>query len=135
VSFSVTAGGTPPLSYQWFHGTSLLSEQTATTLTVTNLQTTDAGTYQVVVSNAFGTMTSAPAALTVNDACVDLCMYAGLNIIGVSGRTYELRYTTDLLNTNFSTWTFLATNSTPWFYIDTNSCGSPKRFYGVKLVP
>jgi len=23
----------------------------------------------------------------------------------------------------------------PWFYIDTNSCGSPRRFYGVKLLP
>jgi hypothetical protein len=62
-------------------------------------------------------------------------MYAGLNISGLPGRTYELRYTTDLNNTNFSTWTFLASNSTPWFYIDTNSCGLPKRFYGVKLVP
>lgn len=135
VTFSVATSGTPPFSYQWYHGATLLSGQTVSSLTLTNLQSADAGSYQVVVWNAYGTTNSAPAALVINDACVDLCMYAGLNIVGQPGRIYELRYTTDLSNTNFATWTLLATNTTPWFYIDTNSCGSPKRFYGVKLRP
>jgi hypothetical protein len=133
--FSVAASGTPLPAYQWFHGAALLSGQTGTNLSLTNLQPTDAGIYQVVVTNVYGAVTSAPVQLVVNDACVDLCMYAGLNIAGQPGRTYELRYTTDLSNTNFATWTFLATNTTPWFYIDTGSCGVPKRFYGVKLLP
>ena len=133
--FSVAASGAPPLSYQWFHGTTLLSGQTVTNLSLTNLQSSDAGIYQVVVTNVYGAVTSAPVQLVVNDACVDICMYAGLNVAGLPGRTYELRYTTDLNNTNFATWTFLATNTTPWFYIDTTSCGVPKRFYGVKLLP
>ena len=134
-TFSIGVSGPSPLAYQWYHGTTLLSGQTGTNLSLTNLQSSDAGTYQVVVTNAFGRVTSAPASLVVNDACVDICMYAGLNIAGLPGRTYELRYTTDLNNTNFATWTFLATNTTPWFYIDTTSCGVPKRFYGVKLLP
>jgi hypothetical protein len=80
-------------------------------------------------------VTSAPAALIVNDACVDIHMYAGLNIAGQSGQTYVLKYTTDLNSTNFATWTPLATNTmgaSPWFYLDMDSPFSPKRFYGVK---
>ncbi len=135
ISFSTGATGSQPLTYQWYMNGGLLSGRTESSLILTNLQSTNAGAYTVVVANNYGSVTSDPAQLVVNDACVDLCMYAGLNIAGLPGRTYELRYTTDLNNTNFATWTFLATNTTPWFYIDTNSCGVPKRFYGVKLRP
>jgi hypothetical protein len=134
-TFCVTASGTPPLGYQWWFKGSPLSGQTSNCLVLGNLQASNAGPYSVVVSNSCGSVTSVVAQLVINDACVDICMYAGLNISGLPGRTYELRYTTDLNNTNFSTWTFLATNMTPWFYIDTNSCGSLKRFYGVKMLP
>jgi len=137
VTFSVVASGTPPFSYQWYHSASLLVGQTAATLTLTNLQSTDAGTYQVAVANAFGTTNSA-ATLAVNDACVDLKMYAGLNIAGQVGRTYVLKFTTDLSNTNFATWTPLGTNlmsPSGWFYLDMDSPFSPHRFYGVKLLP
>ena len=134
-TFCVTASGVPPLNYQWRFNGSPISGKTNDCLTLVNLQSSNAGPYSVVVSSACGSVTSSVAPLVVNDACVDLCMYAGLNIAGLPGRTYELRYTTDLSNTNFATWTFLATNTVPWFYIDTTSCGVPKRFYGVKLRP
>lgn len=135
VNLCVGASGSPPLAYQWWFKGSPLPGQTTNCLILGNLQASNAGPYAVVVSNSCGSITSAPVQLVVNDACVDICMYAGLNISGLAGRTYELRYTTDLANTNFATWAFLATNMTPWLYIDTNSCGSPKRFYGVKLLP
>src|SRR5439155_8054508 len=64
-SFSVSAGGTPPLSYQWtFNGTSLPGG-TAASLTLTNVQTANAGYYQVRVSNVFGSVLSAVANLSV----------------------------------------------------------------------
>ena len=135
VTFSAFATGADPLTYQWFFNSNLMAGQTNRNLVLTNLQSTNGGPYCVVASNLFGSVTSASANLIVQDACVDICMYAGLNIAGLPGRTYELRYTTDLSNTNFANWTFLATNTPPWLYIDTNSCGSPKRFYGVKLLP
>jgi hypothetical protein len=134
-SFSVTAAGAQPFAYQWYSNAGIMNGQTAATLSLTNLQSAQVGPYWVAVSNLYGSVTSAVAQLTVNDACVDLCLYAGLNISGLPGRTYELRYTTDLNNTNFATWTLLATNTTPWFYVDTNSCGTARRFYGVKLQP
>ncbi len=64
-SFDVTASGTAPLSYQWqFNGTAL-SLATNSTLTLNNVQGTNAGSYHVVVSNAYGMATSTVATLTV----------------------------------------------------------------------
>ena len=66
VTFSVTASGTPPLSYQWkFDGTNI-SGATNTTLVLTNVQLSQAGTYAVLVTNHYGSTNSASALLTVN---------------------------------------------------------------------
>ncbi len=72
-SFSVSAGGTAPLNYQWsFNGTNL-DGATSASLTLTNLQPTNAGTYAVVVTNNYGSATSSNATLTVNAVtCADV---------------------------------------------------------------
>src|SRR6185312_13181892 len=65
-SFTVTATGKVPLYYQWFGpGSSAVSGATASTLTLTNVQPAQAGTYFVQVTNAFGFAQSSNAALTV----------------------------------------------------------------------
>jgi DNA-binding beta-propeller fold protein YncE len=65
-TFSVTATGTLPLSYQWyFNETNLLAGATDTSLILTNVQLTNAGIYSVLVTNAFGSATSSNAVLTV----------------------------------------------------------------------
>src|ERR1019366_10530710 len=64
-AFSVGANGTAPFSYQWnFNGTNI-SGATNALLTLTNIQTTDAGDYAVVVANSAGSATSTMATLTV----------------------------------------------------------------------
>ncbi len=66
-SFSVLASGTAPLGYQWYYNTyTVLTNATSSVLTLTNVQLTDAGGYSVVVTNAYGSATSAVAQLTVN---------------------------------------------------------------------
>ncbi|MCW5550792.1 MAG: immunoglobulin domain-containing protein [Verrucomicrobiae bacterium] len=66
VTFSVTAGGTAPLSYEWnFNGTNLAGA-TGSSLILNNVQFADAGAYTVVISNLVGTTTSTVATLTVN---------------------------------------------------------------------
>jgi hypothetical protein len=62
-SFSVEADGLAPFSYQWKKNAVSIIGGTNATLTIINAQTTDAGTYSVVVSNAYGTATSQNAAL------------------------------------------------------------------------
>ena len=70
-TFQVLAGGTAPLSYQWRRNGTRLTDGGATsgantaTLLLTNVQMANAATYSVVVSNAWGVVTSADAVLTV----------------------------------------------------------------------
>jgi len=68
VTFTVTAGGTAPLSYQWRLNGANIALATASTCTRPGVQLTDAGNYVVVVTNSLGAVTSAPAVLTVNFA-------------------------------------------------------------------
>lgn len=65
-TFNVTALGTAPLSYQWlFNSDFPIASATSSTLGLTNVQTDDAGQYSVMVTNSSGSVTSAPAILTV----------------------------------------------------------------------
>lgn len=66
--FSVLATGSAPLAYEWrFEGTSIPGA-VASTYTRSNTQPADAGSYIVVVTNASGSITSAPAILSVSTA-------------------------------------------------------------------
>ena len=59
--------GSLPLFYQWYYNTnSVLTNATSATLTLTNVQPGEAGTYSVVVSNPVSAVTSSNAVLTVN---------------------------------------------------------------------
>ena len=71
VSFSVSAQGTQPVSYQWRKDGVILTGETATSLSLTNVQRTDAAAYDVVVSNPVGIATSAISLLTVNLSTID----------------------------------------------------------------
>jgi subtilase family serine protease len=64
-TFTVVAGGTPPLSYQWSLNNTNISTATNSSLTLANVQSAQAGNYQVKISSPYGTTNSAPAVLTV----------------------------------------------------------------------
>jgi sugar lactone lactonase YvrE len=66
--FSVIASGTPGPTYQWYFGGAALVGATGTNLSLTNIRSTDAGDYTVVVTNALGSVTSGKATLTVSAA-------------------------------------------------------------------
>jgi hypothetical protein len=62
--FSAAAIGSQPVTFQWKHGTNDIPGATSATLSVPDLQATDAGDYTVVVSNQYGS-TNATATLTL----------------------------------------------------------------------
>jgi len=73
ISLTVVASGSNPLSYQWYYpnlNTSLadnghVSGSTSSTLILNNVVTNDTGNYQVVITNASGSITSSIALVTV----------------------------------------------------------------------
>ena len=65
-SFAVTATGTPSPTYQWTKNGSNISGATTSTLTLSNVQLSDAGAFAVNVSNSVGTLSSNSATLTVS---------------------------------------------------------------------
>jgi hypothetical protein len=66
-TLSVTAAGTGPLAYQWRKSGVNLTGKTGASLVLSQVQLSDAGSYDVVVSNAVNRVTSAPATLLVQD--------------------------------------------------------------------
>lgn len=74
-TFTVTAGGSRPLSYQWRFNGDPISGATEARLVLSNAQVENAGDYTVVVSNLAGLVASDVASLTVNTnppVCVPL---------------------------------------------------------------
>ena len=85
VRFSVGAAGDLPLTYQWQqNGANLtdgggLSGSATSTLTLTGVTATDAGTYSVVVGNGLFAVSSASATLTVTNATLPYAALTSLH--------------------------------------------------------
>ena len=66
-TFSVTAAGSAPLTYQWNKNGAAISGANSSSYTTPATASTDNGTqFSVVVNNAAGSVTSSAATLTVN---------------------------------------------------------------------
>jgi autotransporter-associated beta strand protein/uncharacterized repeat protein (TIGR03803 family) len=65
VTFAITAAGTAPLAYQWQFNDADINGAVATNYTIASVHVTNAGSYRVVITNSFGSVTSMVATLTV----------------------------------------------------------------------
>lgn len=65
-TFTAAASGSPAPTYQWSKNGTAITGATGATLTLSNVQTGDAGNYQVAATNSVTTVTSAIATLTVS---------------------------------------------------------------------
>lgn len=64
-AFQVQVTGTAPMAYQWYFGAVPLAGQTNAQLVLTALTTNQTGGYQVIITNAYGAVTSRIASLLV----------------------------------------------------------------------
>jgi hypothetical protein len=137
VTFSVSATGTAPLSYQWqFNGTNLLAGTDAILLLpcVTDDQ---AGLYSITVSNVVGMVTT-QAVLSVYDSAAAVLAVPPssftdsfqFTITGVPGLNYAIEASTNLVD-----WTPLATNSSPCTFVDDDATNFPARYYRSVYLP
>ena len=78
-TFSVSATNTAPLSYQWRKDGAKIPGATNSTLTISNVQSSDAGAYSVVVSGDGGSVNSRQATLTVTGPYAGTIGFAVVN--------------------------------------------------------
>ena len=144
-TLTINASGTPALKYQWYFNTNTsLLNATNTSLTLTNLQLTNAGIYSVILTNSAGSVTSSFAKLTVwqppviTNAPVGFTSVAGgsgsLGVIagGFPALAYQWRITTNLITSSLASGTNASLNFTnlracqagAYTIILTNSAGS-----------
>ena len=89
-SFSVAADGSTPLTYQWQFGGANIPGATQTSLTLNNVNLTQAGTYYVAVSNAFGgVVTGAVLTVIVQPPRIT----SALTNVGVQGQPFSYQIT------------------------------------------
>lgn len=79
-TLQVVAAGAAPLAYQWLLNGTNLDGATNPTLPLPAVQATNAGNYQVIVSNSFGVATSLPAPVTVMDSAPFLLTQPATNV-------------------------------------------------------
>jgi hypothetical protein len=147
-SFSVQAIGTDPLSYQWrMNGTNLASGgtrsgTTSSNLTIANFQMSDVGGYSIVVTNAYGSVTSSVAVLnmqlptpTILTADGGLGLSGGkfgFNLNGPAGLVVIIEASSDLAN-----WLPIQTNALingQVRFTDPQAALFPKRFYRARFA-
>ena len=75
------------LTYQWQKDGVAISNATSASLSLTNLQTNQAGSYQAVVSSTYGSVTSDVAVLTMGSAPV---ITSSTNASGVVGQFFNM---------------------------------------------
>lgn len=68
-SFMVTVQGSTPITYRWRHNGQIIPGATTRTFSIPAVVTSDAGNYDVIVSNTCGTATSSFATLTIGAPC------------------------------------------------------------------
>jgi hypothetical protein len=140
--FAVAAGGTDPLAYQWFFNqTNALAGANGSTLTLTNVQPSHAGSYSVLVTNAVGAVTSAPALLQLQGMpnYTNEPPSLGIELLGsdlVLVLAPDNRPRTVLASTNLVDWTdfYSATPSAAQVLVPVPTTNSPRCFFRLLLV-
>jgi hypothetical protein len=139
-AFAVTATGSPTLHYQWqLNSTNLsdgsnISGSATAALSLVAAGATNAGSYDVIVTNAYGSVTSSVVTLNVVFLFQSAAQVGGavnFSWLTTPGVPYQVQYTTNLASTNWMNLgaAIIASNSVSSF--SDNLGPDPQRFYRI----
>jgi hypothetical protein len=124
-TFTVVVAGVTPFAYQWLFGGTGLVDETNSTLAIPNVTDTNAGSYRVVITNAYLAVTSALATLTIDTNAVPAPLLVSPTLTlflrgetlvitceGTPGKTYRL-LSSETLTTDAAAWNVEATEEMP----------------------
>jgi len=156
VGLTLAVSGKAPFKFQWKFNGSNLTSTTSGTLMLKNVKTSQAGSYTVTVSNAYGLTNSGVALLMVKAAAPLTKTIAQNNIVpvtlpaeaatltsvresngqfaflvtGSAGSNYVVQASSDMKN-----WSAVATNAAPFTFTDLNASSFNQRFYRAYSQP
>ena len=141
-SFVVGSMGASPLAYQWFFTTSNVPIPAGTNavLTVSNVQPANTGTYRVVLSNLFGSVTSSVAVLAIGQTTPISAISSQVTngvfhalFSGASNQLYFVDRSSNVLGPWESGFTNVTSDSSGHFHIfDPVSPALSARFYRAR---
>ena len=144
-TFSVGVTGTSPITYQWTFKTTALLNETNASLTLANVSTNQAGTYQVRVANSVTNFLSDAVTLTVLPRPVVGPFSLGVpNVLAgqlsfsfpvVAGVAYAVEYRDSLGLANWSALTNVPPPAAAGTATITDTVGAGPRFYHVTATP
>lgn len=126
-TLSVSASGTPPLSFQWQFGEQDIPKATNATLTLPSVTGANAGSYRVVVRNMAGSTNSAAAHLTVTG--IDTCAVITLN--AEVGSRFLIEWSDLRSPGQWQVFSNLTVTTSPQVLVDVGSTHQSKRIYRV----
>lgn len=139
-TISARASGLSPMAYQWLFNNSNIVNATNSTLTISGVNFTNAGDYQVIVTNIFGSVTGQVASLSVTLPPLTIATtnagfgvqtnQFGFNINWVSGYTAVVEASSNLID-----WQPLQTNTLTTdsdYFGDPQWTNYPSRFYRLR---
>jgi hypothetical protein len=150
--FTVTAAGTEVLTYQWRKNNIDIPNATLSSFPLFNVQQPDVASYDVVIKNDYGTVTSSKATLTLlyppkitgNPSGGNFILGANIQTLtatatGTAPLQYQWRFNgeniTGATTTNYNIPSFSASNEGVYDLIVSNSIGSVTSLSaGLKLV-
>jgi arabinogalactan endo-1,4-beta-galactosidase len=135
---SVSATGAPTLQYQWIQNATNVPGATNSVLSLPDVQADNAGPYQVVLNNSYGSVTSSIATISVVGVPASFATAPGsmgttngsfqFSLTGLTGQgPVEIDVSTNLIQ-----WVPILTNPSGFgaaTIIDSNSSNYPQRFY------
>jgi len=134
----VQAAGATPLQYQWLKDGTNIAKETNATLTLTNITLANEGSYTVLISNQYGSVSSAASTM-------DVIAHPAAAITSVSNlgpmvkSTYERAFrviverSTDLIHWETARELTPAMDTGYISFLDTAASGMPMQFYRVKV--
>ena len=141
VSLSVNATANPSPNYQWLFNGVVLPDAKNSKLTFPSVDWTNSGAYTVIVSNPYGSVTSAPVTLTVTGTLAVTLTTAASPIPDSSGFTFQFSVQPGftyvvLASSDLVHWAPIATNiaqANTELFTDPAAINFPRRFYRIAL--
>lgn len=134
VELSAAAVGFPVPAYQWQLNGANVTRATANVLLLPDVQLNQAGTYTVIATNIYGTVTSQPVALTFQGVALTATNLGNgtfsISGAGLPGMSFILEE-----STNLTDWQPIQTNMSPWSIVFSSAPTTLWQFFRAVLAP